>query len=133
MLLPHIVSYTWAAMLVTPAIIVAQLVVQNGLAVLFPAWMTPGRARDRGLEGTGQQMLVVWGGLFAAGVMLAPPALIAGVVFLGLSVLTPVRALVALVPAAVLLALVLAESLLVTRWLGGVLDRSDLSAVDPQQ
>ena len=65
-LLPHIVSYTWAAMLVAPAIIVAQLVVQNGLAVLFPAWMTPGRTRDRGIEGTGQQMLVVWGGLFAA-------------------------------------------------------------------
>jgi hypothetical protein len=38
---------------------------------------------------------------------------------------------VVLAPAAVLLALLVAESLLVTGWLGRVLDRADLAAVDP--
>jgi hypothetical protein len=66
-------------------------------------------------------------------VLLVPPALVAALAMLLLATFTHMRALVVLVPAAVLLALVLAESLLLTRWLGHVLDRSDLSAVDPQQ
>ena len=131
LMLPHLASYTWAAMLVAPAIIVAQLVVQNGLAVLFPAWMGLGRARDRGIEGSGQQMLMVWGGLFASAVLLVPPALVAGVVMFLLATFTHVRALIVLVPAAVLLALLLAEALLLTRWLGHVLERSDLSRRSP--
>lgn len=131
-LLSHLVSYAGVAMLVAPAIILIQLVVQNGLAVLFPAWMTPGRTRDRGIEGTGQQMLMVWGGLFAAAALLVPPAVAAGLVMVMLAAITHVRALVVLVPAAVLLLLVLVESLLLTKWLGRVFDRSDLSAVDPQ-
>jgi hypothetical protein len=36
-----------------------------------------------------------------------------------------------LAPAAMLLALLVAESLLVTNWPGRVLDRTDLAAVDP--
>ncbi len=95
-------------MLVAPAFILAQLVVQNGIAVLFPAWMTLGRSRGRGIEATGQQMLVVWGGFLASIVLLVPPALGAGVVALRFAAL--VHARVVVVPAAVLLALLLAES-----------------------
>jgi hypothetical protein len=128
-LMAHRASYAAVAMLVAPAFILAQLVVQNGIAVLFPAWMTTGRGRARGIEATEQQMLVVWGGFLAAIVLLLPPALGAGVVALGLAALVHVRALV--VPAAVLLALLLAEAWLVTGWLGRVLDRTDLTAIDP--
>src|SRR4029077_6980892 len=86
-LMSHRASYAAVAMLVAPAFILAQLVVQNGIAVLFPAWMTTGRGRARGIEATGQQMLVVWGGFLAAIVLLVPPALGAGVVALGLAAL----------------------------------------------
>ena len=41
------------------------------------------------------------------------------------------RTTVILGPAAVLFALLVAECLLVTGWLGRVLDRTDLAAVDP--
>ena len=128
-LLAHLGSHVASAMLLAPALILAQLVVQNGIAVLFPAWMILGKSRVRGVEGMGQQMLMVWGGLLLAALLLAPPAAGAAIVMFALHAAT--HTTVALAPAAVLLALLVAESLLVTSWLGRVLDRTDLAAVDP--
>jgi hypothetical protein len=122
-------SYTAAAMVLAPALIVAQLVVQNGIAVLFPAWMTLGRSRVRGIEGIGQQMLTTWGGFLVAALFLAPPA--AGAAIVMFAVYSATQTIGVLAPAAVLLALLVAQSLLVTGWLGRVLDRTDLAAVDP--
>jgi hypothetical protein len=125
----HMASYTAAAMVLAPALIVAQLVVQNGIAVLFPAWMTLGRSRVRGIEGIGQQMLTTWGGFLVAALFLAPPA--AGAAIVMFAVYSATQTIGVLAPAAVLLALLVAQSLLVTGWLGRVLDRTDLAAVDP--
>lgn len=128
-LLAHLGSHVASAMLLAPALILAQLVVQNGIAVLFPAWMILGKSRVRGVEGMGQQMLMVWGGLLLAGLLLAAPTAAAALVMFALRAATHTTMILA--PAAMLLALLVAESLLVTNWLGRVLDRTDLAAVDP--
>ena len=128
-LFAHLGSHVATAMLLAPALILAQLVVQNGIAVLFPAWMILGKSRVRGVEGMGQQMLMTWGGLLLSCAFLAPPAAGAAVVMLAFHAMT--HTIVVVAPAAVLFALLVAESLLVTGWLGRVLDRADLAAVDP--
>jgi hypothetical protein len=128
-LLAHLGPHIATAMLLAPALILAQLVVQNGIAVLFPAWMILGKSRVRGVEGMGQQMLMTWGGLLLAVLFLAPPA--AGAAIVMFAVYSATHTIVVLPAAAVLLALLVAESLVVTGWLGRVLDRTDLAAVDP--
>ena len=128
-LFAHLGSHVATAMFLAPALILAQLVVQNGIAVLFPAWMILGKSRVRGVEGMGQQMLMTWGSLLLSGLFLAPPAAGAAIVMLALHAVTHTTVIV--VPAAVLFALLVAECLLVTGWLGRVLDRTDLAAVDP--
>lgn len=93
-----------AALLVASALLLAQLVIQNGIAVTFPAWvsLTPA-AGIGGVERMGQMMVVLYGGMFALIVASIVPAgaaaaawflvggswtapLIAGVVFSGLLV-----------------------------------------------
>jgi hypothetical protein len=74
-------------------------------------------------------MLMTWCGLLLGVVVLAAPAAGAALVMFALYATT--HTIVVLAPAAVLLALLVAESLVVTGWLGRVLDRTDLAAVDP--
>ncbi len=50
-------SYLAAAAILAPALILSQTVVQNGLAVLFPAWVKVGAGRSRGIEAMGQRLL----------------------------------------------------------------------------
>ena len=61
-----------AAFLLAPAIILSQVVVQNGLAVLFPAWVAVGASRARGIDAMGQRMLLLAGMLLALVVSLVP-------------------------------------------------------------
>jgi hypothetical protein len=116
------------AVIAIPGVVIAQLVIHNGAAVLFPGWIVTGTSRPRGIEAFGQQMLLFAGTVLLLGAGLLPAVVAAAVVGF------PLRWLVGwsgLVPAAVVFVMVLlVESWLATAALGRVLDRTDPSAVE---
>jgi len=122
------ISLAVLAAFVAPAIILAQVVIQNGAVILFPGWIPTGPTRPRGIEAMGQQMLMFAGtGLLLAVGVLPATAVAALVGF----VLYQLAGIPGLVPAGVLFSAVLiAESALVIVLLGGVLERTDPAAVE---
>jgi hypothetical protein len=122
----HSVPYAAAAMLATPGVVLAQLLGANTLALLFPAWVSPVRA-GQGAEVMGPQLVVMLGSLVAAALVLVPAVAGAGAVMAALRFATGATPLA--VPAAVLSVLVVVELLLASRWLGRVLERTDVAAV----
>jgi ABC-2 type transport system permease protein len=125
------VSYAAAALLVAPALIVAQLVVHNAIAVLFPAWVVAGASRSRGVDAMGQRLLMMAGILLSLVVSVLPGAVAAALVMLVGYVLT--NTILVVLPACVMTLVVLAECALATEWLGRVLDRTDVSALEPAE
>ncbi|MCX6552714.1 MAG: hypothetical protein NTY02_17210 [Acidobacteria bacterium] len=123
------VSYTLAALAVAPALILSQTVVQNALAVLFPAWVVSAGSRARGIDAMGQRLLMLAGNLLALALSVLPAAVVAGVVAFG--VYTVTGAVPILVPAVILAAVVAAECWVATELLGRVLDRTDVTAIEP--
>jgi hypothetical protein len=121
-------SAALAAMLIAPALIFTQLVVHNGLAILFPAWARIGHARAAGVEMMGQSMLMMVGVMLAVGGALIPAVLLATLA--GFVLHAAVGAAPVMVTAAVLAAVLVGECLLAVAALGSALDRTDISAVD---
>ncbi len=121
-------AFAATGLIAIPGVVVAQLVIHNGAAVLFPGWTVTGTSRPRGIEALGQQMLLFAGTLLLLAVGLVPAAVAAAVVgfplwwLLGWSGLAPA--------AAAFTTVLLAESWLATAALGRVLDRTDPSAVE---
>jgi ABC-2 type transport system permease protein len=123
------VSYAIGALLVAPGLILAQLVVHNAVAVLFPAWVVVGTSRARGIDAMGQRMLMLAGILLALVVSLVPAAVVAGVVGLLLYAIT--RTIPVIVPAIVIAAVMIAECAIAIEILGRLLDRTDVTALEP--
>jgi len=128
------VSLSWrvsigaAAALLTPALIAAQLTINNAAAVLFPAWVPLGHQRPRGLDAMGQRLILLGATWLLLIASVLPGAIVGAVVWIGLAlVLGPA----ALVPAAgCCAAAVAAEVLLATEALGPAYDRLDATAVE---
>ena len=117
-----------AAFVLAPAVVLAQVVVQNGLVVLLPAWASVGAARARGIDATGQRLLMLAGMLFALGVSLVPGVAAAGAfAFLAYQATGVV---LVLIPALIVAAVVAGECWLAVEGLGRVLDRTDPGAVE---
>ena len=77
------VAYATALALALPGVNAATLTVQNGVALLFPAWVRPPGGSARGIEATGQNLVGSALTLAASAVLLAVPAAVAlGVVWL---------------------------------------------------
>lgn len=122
------VAVAASMVVVAPALIAGQLIVQNATVVLFPGWIATGRARPRGIEAMGQNMLMFAATLLALAVGVLPAAAVSGGVGFLLYALVGWPGLV---PAAVLMAGILGcEVVLVVRWLGRVLERTEPSQVD---
>lgn len=122
-------SWAVAAMLVAPGVIVVEIVVQNALAILFPAWVDLGATSARGMEVMGQRVLAAGGLIVALGLALVPAGLVAAAVTGAIHAFTSVPAMVAAAAAAS--GTLLVESALVCAALGRVVDRMDASAVVP--
>ena len=121
------VAWAVAAMLLSPGIMLVEIVVQNALAILFPAWMDLGTTSSRGMEVMGQRVLIAGGLIVAVGLSLFP-AILVGLVTSGVvRVLTGLDTVVVSAAAASLT--LVAESALVAAALGRVVDRMDASAV----
>jgi ABC-2 type transport system permease protein len=112
-----------AAAICLPAVNYLGLLIQNGAALLFPAWVHLGAGRPGGVEALGQNMLVIVGYAALLGVaLLLPAALAAGV----LELLEGALEWWAGVPAAcVLLVGAMLEAVVLLRWLGRVFETTD--------
>jgi ABC-2 type transport system permease protein len=111
------------ALIYLPAVNFMGLLIHNGAAILFPAWVHLGSGRPSGVEVLGQNMLMVVAYLAVLALALSVPAALGGGLYLllGRSV-----GLWAIVPgSAVLLALLGGEAVLLVHWLGGVFERTD--------
>ena len=131
------VGFTWrvsigaAAALVIPALIAAQLTIQNAAAVLFPAWVPLGHQRPRGLDAMGQRLILLGATWLLLILSVLPGAIVGAIVWLGLSLVLGPGAVVP--AAACCAAVVAAEVLLATEALGPAYDRLDATAVEPAE
>jgi hypothetical protein len=117
-----------AVCLIAPALIAAQLAIHNAVALLFPAWISFGAWRARGVDAVGQRLIMVGGTLLTLAVAAVPGAAAGGVIWLAFNrFIGPI----ALIPAAaVCSALILLEVLMATEALGPAYDRLDVTAIE---
>ena len=115
-------AFATAASLAATTMILAQLVIQNGIAAMFPAWirLRTGGA-GAGVEGMGQMLVVMYGGLFVLGLAALVPAGAAAVVMFLFGGM--------LLPAVVFASLLLVECFAATEIIGRILERTDLQDV----
>lgn len=112
-----------ASVVYLPAINFAGMLIQNGAAILFPAWVHLGTGRPGGVEVLGQNMLMIVAFAAALGLTLAVPVAIGGGAFL---LLRPALGLWAAVPATgLLLAALAVEAAWIVDWLGKTFERTD--------
>ena len=106
-----------------PGINYLGMLIQNGAALLFPAWVHLGSGRPGGVEALGQNMLMIVAYAATLGVLLAAPAAVAGALY---ELASDAMGWWAAVPAAVmLLASIAVEAAVVVQWLGRVFERTD--------
>jgi ABC-2 type transport system permease protein len=112
-----------ASILLLPAINLLSMLIQNGVALLYPAWVRLGSGRAAGVEALGQNLLMVIAFVALLALTLALPVAIGGGLFL---LLVPFLQTWALVPAAVAgLGVIAFEAICMVDWLGGVFERTD--------
>jgi len=121
-------SWLAAGLAIVPGLILLQLVVQNAAAVAFPSWVAIGRGRG-GVEVIGQRMLMMAGSILTLVVAVVPAALLGGTVFF--AVRTLIGGMPIVLTAAVAGAVLLVEALVCTELIGAMLDRTDVTALDP--
>lgn len=121
-------SSAGAAFLLLPALVFAQYTVHAAAAVLFPAWVSLGDQRARGLDAMGQRLILFGGVVLTLVVVVGPGAIAAGLVWLVLSRL--IGAPVIVMGAVVCVAIVATELWLLTEALGKAFEQVDLSGVE---
>ena len=109
-----------------PPINLLGMLIQNGAALLYPAWVHLGSGRTAGVEALGQNLLMVIAFVALLSATLLLPAVIGTGSYL---LLRGAMADWALVPAAVLsLGTIGFEAAWLVEWLGGVFERTDPAA-----
>jgi hypothetical protein len=124
-------AYIASAIVVAPALILGQVVLQNAIAVLLPAWAGIGASRARGIDAMGQRILLTFGTLIGLMIGLIPAGLIAGGIGIAAFALTD-RVMI-LVPAIAAAGVILAECWVATELLGLALERMDVSAIEAEE
>jgi ABC-2 type transport system permease protein len=114
--------------LLGPALIFGQYTVQNGVAVLFPAWVPLGAGRPRGLDAMGQRLLMLGATWLSLIVMLLPGAAVSAVLWLAFYRFLGAGMLV--VAGAVCAAAIALEILMTSEALGPAYDRLDLTGIE---
>jgi hypothetical protein len=119
------------AVVFLPAINFLAMLIQNGAALLLPAWTRVGPDRPMGVEALGHNMLVMSGFVVILAALLLVPAAAGAAVFIGLE---PVSGQWAVAPAAVVALVVAAfEARLLLARLGRVFEATDPSTVPPME
>ncbi len=126
--LPGRVSAAVALAIVAPALVFAQLTIHNAVALMFPAWVSLGNQRARGVDAMGQRLIMLAGTWFLLLLMTLPGAIAGFIVWFAFSHFIGV---VALIPAAFACTVTMAiEVLLASEALGPAFERLDLTAVE---
>lgn len=116
-----------AVALVAPGLNLVSFLIQNGIALAFPAWARLGPGQQQGFEGMGRGILLMVGQLLALGLTLALPAgAFAGAFFLTRTFLPWVVCLP--LGAMIALALLLIEAYAGLRMLGDLFERMDIAS-----
>jgi putative ABC exporter len=112
-----------AAFVFLPGVNLLGMIIQNGAALLYPAWVRLGAGRPAGVEALGQNMLmmVVFVGLLAVALLL--PVSIGGGAFLLLH--RGINEWAALPAAVLVLGTIAFEASLLVEWLGRLFERTD--------
>jgi ABC-2 type transport system permease protein len=106
-----------------PPINLLGMLIQNGAALLYPAWVRVGAGRPGGIETLGQNLLMVLAFAVLLGLTLVIPAALAGGSYL---LLRPGIGDWALLPAGGLALLAMGfEASWMVEWLGGLFERTD--------
>jgi hypothetical protein len=122
------VSIAVAMAILAPALIFAQYIIHNAVALMFPAWVPLGASRPRGLDAMGQRLIMLGGTWILLLVMALPGGIAGGLVWLGFRQWIGAASLV---PAASVASGVIAiEVLMASEMLGPAYERVDLSAVE---
>jgi ABC-2 type transport system permease protein len=109
-----------------PPINLLGMLIQNGAALLYPAWVRVGAGRPGGVETLGQNLLMVLAFAVLLALTLLLPATLAGGSYL---LLRPALDEWALIPAGVLALLAMGfEATWMVEWLGGLFERTDPGA-----
>jgi hypothetical protein len=109
-----------------PPINLLGMLIQNGAALLYPAWVRVGAGRPGGVETLGQNLLMVLAFAVLLALTLLPPAALAAGSYL---LLRPALDEWALIPAGVLALLAMGfEATWMVEWLGGLFERTDPAA-----
>jgi putative ABC exporter len=116
----------FAACVFLPGINLLGMIIQNGAALLYPAWVRLGSGRPAGVEALGQNMLmmVVFVGLLAVTLLL--PVAIGGGAFLLLH--RAINGWAALPATVLMLGTMTFEAALLVEWLGRLFERTDPAA-----
>ncbi len=131
MLVRHPLALGVSASALAPAAILTQLVVQNALAIMLPAWMVTSHSQSRGIDAMGHRLLMLAGVMLTLVVALLPAGIAAAMVAFAVHAAAP-RAEIALVvlPPFAGAAIVLAECWVAMTALGYLFERTDVSAMD---
>jgi ABC-2 type transport system permease protein len=112
-----------AAVVLLPGMNLLSMLIQNGTALLFPAWVRLGSGRPGGVEALGQNLLMMVVFVALLSLLLLLPLAIGGGAFL---LLRPVIDEWAALPATVLILGTIAfEAALLVEWLGRTFERID--------
>jgi hypothetical protein len=117
-----------AALILAPALVLAQFTIHNAAAILFPAWVPLDDERPRGLDAMGQRLILFAGVIISLAIVVAPAAIVGGITWF---VLYRLAGPFGLIPAALAcLATVSIEVVLITEALGPVYERIDLTGIE---
>jgi ABC-2 type transport system permease protein len=117
-----------AALILVPALALAQLTIHNAAALFFPAWVPLGRQRSRGLDAMGQRLITLGGTWLALIVMMLPAAAAGAIVWFASRL---VIGAAAYVPGAVVsTAVLIVEAVVCTELLGPAYERLDALSVE---
>ena len=121
-------SIAIAAAIAAPALIGGQFAVHNVFALLFPAWVSVGNERPRGIDAMGQRLILLAAVILSLIVIALPGALAAGILWLAFQRLIGAPTLV---PAALVFTVVVAiEVAIISELLGPAYERLDVMSIE---
>ncbi len=125
------VGVRWVMLFIAPIALLiinaASVTIQNGAALLFPAWVKIGTAKAGGVEVLGQSILTMLASLIALALALLPPGIMAVAAFAGIQFIFEDAILAAAIGATVLgLAALAFEVAMAMTLLGEVFERGEM-------
>jgi ABC-2 type transport system permease protein len=117
-----------AAMILTPALVLAQYTIHNAAALVFPAWIHLGAGRARGVDAIGQRLILLGGTWLTLVVLLLPGVIVGGGI--GLALYRIAGPWVCLPGALCCAAIIGIELVVATEALGPLYERLDVTSVE---